>query len=74
VTMYSKAQFPAQEVYQSQGASHLQLVTCGGTFDNETGHYLSNIVVYTSFVSASPATDAPAPAAVGTGTGTAVQI
>jgi hypothetical protein len=32
------------------------LVTCGGTFDSATGHYLSNIVVYTSFVSATAAT------------------
>jgi hypothetical protein len=56
VVMYSKAQFPAQEVYQSHGSSALQLVTCGGTFDTQTGHYLSNIVVYTSFVSATAAT------------------
>jgi sortase (surface protein transpeptidase) len=56
VVMYSKAQFPAQEVYQSHGSSALQLVTCGGTFDTQTGHYLSNIVVYTSFVSATTAT------------------
>jgi hypothetical protein len=54
--MYSKAQFPARDVYQSHGSSALQLVTCGGTFDTQTGHYLSNIVVYTSFVSATPAT------------------
>jgi hypothetical protein len=56
VVMYSKAQFPAQEVYQSHGTSALQLVTCGGTFDTQTGHYLSNIVVYTSFVSATAPT------------------
>lgn len=56
VVMYSKAQFPAREVYQSHGSSALQLVTCGGTFDTQTGHYLSNIVVYTSFVSATAAT------------------
>jgi hypothetical protein len=58
VVMYSKSQFPDQQVYGSHGDAALQLVTCGGTFDPQTGHYLSNIVVYTSFVSATPA---PAP-------------
>ncbi len=56
VEQYPKAQFPAQEVYQSHGSSALQLVTCGGSFDTQTGHYLSNLVVYTSFVSATAAT------------------
>jgi sortase (surface protein transpeptidase) len=52
VAMYQKTQFPDQLVYGSNGSSDLQLVTCGGAFDSQTGHYLSNIVVYSSFVSA----------------------
>lgn len=52
VAMYQKTQFPDQQVYGSTGSSELQLVTCGGAFDAQTGHYLSNIVVYSSFVSA----------------------
>ena len=52
VAMYQKTQFPDQLVYGSSGSSDLQLVTCGGAFDSQTGHYLSNIVVYSSFVSA----------------------
>jgi sortase (surface protein transpeptidase) len=52
VVMYQKTQFPDQQVYGSNGSSELQLVTCGGVFDSQTGHYLSNIVVYSSFVSA----------------------
>jgi sortase (surface protein transpeptidase) len=48
---YLKSQFPSQQVYGSHNNSALQLVTCGGTFDTQTGHYLSNIVVYTSLVS-----------------------
>jgi len=55
VVMYSKDQFPDSLVYGSHGYSALQLVTCGGTFDPQTGHYLSNIVVYTALVSATPA-------------------
>jgi hypothetical protein len=60
VAMYSKADFPDQQVYASHGYSALQLVTCGGVFDSETGHYLSNIVVYTSLVGTTPATPAAA--------------
>jgi sortase (surface protein transpeptidase) len=56
VAMYPKDQFPAQQVYGSHGNSQLQLVTCGGTFDSQTGHYLSNIVAYSSFVTTTPAT------------------
>jgi hypothetical protein len=52
---YSKQQFPAQRVYASHGSSALQLVTCGGTFDHQTGSYLSNIVVFTSLQSVIPA-------------------
>jgi hypothetical protein len=48
VATYLKADFPDKAVYASNGNSALQLVTCGGTFDSATGHYLSNIVVYTS--------------------------
>ena len=48
VAMYPKTGFPAQQVYGSHDSSALQLVTCGGTFDAQTGSYLSNIVVYTS--------------------------
>ncbi len=44
---YTKAQFPERIVYGSRTYSALQLVTCGGVFDHQTGHYLSNIVVYT---------------------------
>lgn len=52
VGMYLKSNFPSLLVYGSHGYSGLQLVTCGGLFDPQTGHYLSNVVVYTSLVSA----------------------
>ncbi|HVC13922.1 MAG TPA: class F sortase [Acidimicrobiales bacterium] len=56
VAMYLKTQFPAEQVYGSRGVSALQLVTCGGTFDTATGHYLSNVVVYSTLVASTPAT------------------
>jgi sortase (surface protein transpeptidase) len=56
VVQYSKAAFPDQLVYGSHGTRSLQLVTCGGTFDHETGHYESNIVVFSRLVSATSPT------------------
>ena len=44
---YTKGQFPEKVVYGYRSYAGLQLVTCGGVFDHSTGHYLSNIVVYT---------------------------
>jgi hypothetical protein len=58
VTSYLKTQFPAALVYGTHGDSALQLVTCGGAFDTATGHYLSNVVVYTTLVSSTPPTSA----------------
>jgi sortase (surface protein transpeptidase) len=55
VATYLKTKFPSRQVYGSHGYSGLQLVTCGGKFDSITGHYLSNVVVYTTMVSATPA-------------------
>jgi hypothetical protein len=54
VAMYLKSDFPDQTVYGSHGFSGLQLVTCAGAFDSQSGHYLSNIVVYSSLVALSP--------------------
>jgi LPXTG-site transpeptidase (sortase) family protein len=53
VVEYSKNAFPDKLVYGSHGTRSLQLVTCGGTFDHETGHYESNIVVFSRFTSSS---------------------
>ena len=58
VMLYPKSAFPAQEVYASHGVSALQLVTCGGAFDSRTGSYLSNVVVYSTLVGATPASAA----------------
>jgi LPXTG-site transpeptidase (sortase) family protein len=46
VQEYPKDKFPTQAVYGPTPDAELRLITCGGTFDSTTGHYLSNIVVY----------------------------
>ena len=46
VQTYLKDQFPTEDVYGPVPDAELRLITCGGAFDDATGHYLSNIVVY----------------------------
>jgi sortase (surface protein transpeptidase) len=48
VQEYPKDQFPTETVYGPTPDAELRLITCGGTFDSVTGHYLSNIIVYAS--------------------------
>lgn len=43
---YAKDAFPTLEVYGDLDHAGLRLITCGGTFDDGTGHYRDNIVVY----------------------------
>ncbi|MGH3247380.1 MAG: class F sortase [Trebonia sp.] len=41
----AKPSFPVNQVFGSTERHMLWLITCGGAFDFETGHYLDNIVV-----------------------------
>ena len=43
---YQKAFFPTAAVYGPTPDPELRLITCGGTFDYATGHYLSNTIIY----------------------------
>jgi hypothetical protein len=43
---YQKDYFPTATVYGAAPDPELRLITCGGTFDYATGHYLSNTVIY----------------------------
>jgi len=45
VHSYLKTHFPTNEVYGPAPDDQLRLITCGGTFDPATGHYLSNTIV-----------------------------
>jgi LPXTG-site transpeptidase (sortase) family protein len=46
VRQYLKDDFPTSVVYGAVPDAELRLITCGGTFDYATGHYLSNTVAY----------------------------
>lgn len=52
VVQFAKADFPDQLVYGPRGTRSLNLVTCGGVFDHTTGHYESNIVVFSTLTGA----------------------
>jgi len=47
----AKNAFPTASVYGHADYPSLRLITCGGTFDAATGHYLYNIIVYAHLVS-----------------------
>jgi sortase (surface protein transpeptidase) len=40
-----KDDFPAEKVYGGTARPELRLITCGGTFDRESGNYRDNLIV-----------------------------
>ena len=51
VARYSKDDFPTATVYGSaSNRAELRLITCGGAFDQATGHYVDNIVAFAHLV------------------------
>jgi len=53
VRQYAKDKFPSKTVYGPANYAALRVITCGGTFDYSTGHYLSSVVVFASLASSS---------------------
>ena len=43
---YPKSAFPTQQVYGKTPVPTLRLVTCGGIFNDSTGHYRDNVVAF----------------------------
>jgi len=52
VHRYAKNDFPTEVVYGDIDHAGLRILTCGGAFDDSTGHYLDNIVVFASLATA----------------------
>lgn len=46
VERYTKSAFPTRDVYGNTEGPELRLITCGGSFDDATGHYRDNVVVF----------------------------
>ena len=50
VASFPKNQFPTRLVYGDTDRPVLRVITCGGSFNNQTGHYEDNIVVFADLV------------------------
>lgn len=50
VEQVPQTNFPTDKVYGNIDHAGLRLITCGGTFNNQTQHYDQNTVVYASLV------------------------
>jgi hypothetical protein len=50
VQEFPKDAFPTARVYGDIGSAALRLITCGGVFNHQTGHYVDNIIVFATFV------------------------
>ena len=46
VARYPKDDFPTDLVYGPTKRAEIRLVTCGGAFDEATGHYVDNVVAF----------------------------
>ena len=52
VEEHAKDDFPSDEVYGDIAHAGLRLITCGGSFDADTGDYTDNVIVFASLVTA----------------------
>jgi Sortase domain len=50
VRQFPKHQFPTRLVYGNVAHPALRLITCGGSFNSQSGHYDDNIVVFADLV------------------------
>lgn len=50
VDQFAKDAFPTVDVYGPTTESELRLITCGGEFDDATGHHVDNTVVYARMI------------------------
>ncbi|MBX6386700.1 MAG: class F sortase [Microbispora sp.] len=46
VEQANKETFPTDRVYGHADDAELRLITCGGTYNRVTGHYVDNVIVY----------------------------
>ncbi|WP_248499704.1 class F sortase [Tomitella gaofuii] len=58
VDRYAKDAFPTLAVYGNTRRAEARLITCGGSFDPDTGNYTDNIVAYARLTGSHPV---PAP-------------
>ncbi|MEV0967090.1 class F sortase [Microtetraspora glauca] len=57
VEQANKQTFPTDRVYGSRENAELRLITCGGSYNRNTGHYVDNVIVYATMTSTRLASD-----------------
>ena len=50
IQRFPKDHFPTAQVYGATNRAELRLITCGGSFDPRTGHYVDNIVAFAHLI------------------------
>lgn len=50
VALYSKSKCPTAKVFGYTSWPSLRLITCGGEFDQNTEHYVGNVVAFAGYV------------------------
>jgi len=50
VQSFAKDRFPTVLVYGSTNRAELRLITCGGSFDSKSGHYVNNTVAFAHLI------------------------
>ena len=50
VSQFPKDRFPTEVVFGNIDHAGLRVITCGGSFNSQTGHYEDNIVVFADLV------------------------
>jgi len=50
IQRFPKNHFPTAQVYGATNRAELRLITCGGSFDPKTGHYVDNIVAFAHLI------------------------
>lgn len=51
---FPKESFPTKAVYDQPDRSELRLITCGGGYDDASGRYLANVIVWATIVDTVP--------------------
>lgn len=51
VKRYPKEDFPTQRVYGNLDHAGIRLITCGGVFNDQSGHYKDNVIAFGQLVS-----------------------
>ncbi|GAA1290914.1 hypothetical protein Psi02_34950 [Planotetraspora silvatica] len=59
VEQANKQTFPTDRVYGPRDDAELRLITCGGSYNQTTGHYVDNIIVYALMTGTRPAVGKP---------------